>query len=43
MLLLSRLNDLIFPESPEALTEHLTHPTHHDDVHSELVQSLEAE
>lgn len=43
MLLLSRLDDLIFPESPEALTEHLTHPTHHDDVHSELVQSLEAE
>jgi hypothetical protein len=43
MLLVNRLNDLIFPKSPEALTEHLTHSVHHDDVYDELVQFLEAE
>lgn len=34
------LDDLIFPESPEALAEHFTHSNHHDDIHGELVQSL---
>lgn len=43
MLLVNRLDDLVFPEPPEALTEHLTHPTHHDDFYDELVQPLEAE
>lgn len=42
MLLVDRLDDLIFPESPEALTEHLTDSVHHDDVYDEVVQSLEA-
>lgn len=36
----NRLNDLILPEAPEALAEHLTHPDHDDYVHDELVQPL---
>lgn len=40
MLSVSSLNDLVFPESPEALVEHFTHSDHHYDIHCELVQSL---
>lgn len=40
LLPLNRLSDLILPESPEALAEHLTYSNHYDYVHGELVQAL---
>lgn len=40
MLSVSSLNDLIFPESSEALAKHFTHSDHHYDIHGKLVQPL---
>lgn len=40
LLPVNRLDDLILPEAPEALAEHLAHADHYDYVHGELVQPL---
>lgn len=41
MLSVSGFDDLILPEAPEALAEHLAHSDHHDDIPDKLVQPLQ--